>query len=92
MRYMIVASLLLWGTAARAEPSVEPYVPNLAGQTVECTAFRHGDDGYWTALKDMPIQRQNEYTTVAAGTVLRAGGPKIVGIDVGGVLDSVCPH
>ncbi len=92
MRSVIVASLMVCGTAAWAEPSVEPYEPNLVGQSVECTAFRHGDDGSWTTLKDMPMQRQNEFTTVAAGTTIKAGGPMIVGMDVGGVLDRVCPH
>ena len=93
MRSVIVASLLACcASTAWAEDSVEPLVPNLRGQSVECAAFRHDADGAWTTLKDMPMQRQNEFTTVAAGTVIRPGGPMIVGMDVGGMLDRVCPH
>ncbi len=92
MRSVIVASLLMGCSAAWAEDNTIPYEPNLVGQTVECTAFRHGDDGSWTSLKDMPMQRLNEFTTVSAGTTITAGGPLIVGMDVGAVLDRVCPH
>lgn len=92
MRSVIVASLLMSCSAAWAEDNTIPYEPNLVGQTVECTAFRHGDDGSWTSLKDMPMQRLNEFTTVSAGTVITAGGRPIVGMDVGAVLDTVCPH
>ncbi len=92
MKSVIVASLLMSCSAAWAEDSVIPYEPNLVGQTVECTAFRHGEDGSWTTLKDMPMQRQNEFTTISAGTVITSGGPKIVGMDVGAVLNMVCQH
>jgi hypothetical protein len=92
MRSVIVVSLLMGCSAAWAEPSVVPYEQNLSGQSVECAAFRHADDGSWTTLKDMPVQRQNEFTTVAAGTTITAGGPMIAGMDVGGLLDAVCPH
>ncbi|MGI3903713.1 MAG: hypothetical protein ACRYGP_14500 [Janthinobacterium lividum] len=92
MRGVIVASLLMSCSAAWAEDSTIPYEPNLVGQTVECTAFRHGADGSWTTLKDMPMQRLNEFTTISAGTVIVPGGPKIVGMDVGAVLDTACSH
>ena len=93
MRSVIVASLMACcASAAWAETSVIPYEPNLRSQTVECAAFRHDADGSWTTLKDMPVQRQNEYTTVAAGTVIQPGGPAIAGIDIGAALDRACPH
>ena len=93
MKILVVASLLACSVApARAEPSVEPYQPNLSGQNVECAAFQHDADGSWTTLKDLPVQRLNEFTTIAAGTNIRPGGQPIAGLDVGGMLDEVCPH
>lgn len=93
MRGAIMAAMLACcASAARAEDSVEPLVPNLSGQTVRCSAFRHDADGSWTSVADVPVQRQNEFTTLAAGTTVKAGGQPVVGMDVGAVLDTVCPH
>ncbi len=93
MRSVMVAAVLIVNlSAARADTSVEPYDPELRGQSVACSAFRPDGTGGWTALRDVPVQRQNEFTTVAAGTSVRAGGPAIAGLDVGGVLDQVCPR
>ena len=93
MKSLVLAALVAGcASGAWAEDSVEPLQPNLRGQSVECASFRHDAGGTWTALKDLPVQRQNEYTTVAAGTVIRPGGPAIAGLDVGRMLDTTCPH
>ena len=89
---IVAAALACCASAARAEDSVEPLVPDLRGQTVQCSAFRHGADGSWISVADVPVQRQNEFTTLAAGTTVKAGGPPIAGLDVGAMLDNSCPH
>jgi hypothetical protein len=93
MRILIVAAMLAGSAAAaRAADSVVPLVPDLSGRTVTCTAFRHDADGSWTTLTSVPVQRENEFTTVAAGTTLKPGSPPIAGLDVVAMLDRVCPH
>ena len=84
------ALALCCASAAAAQTSEQHFNPNLAGQSVDCSGFRHGGDGSWTALRSVPIQRQNEFTELASGTVLRAGDPKVVGIDVAAMLDAAC--
>lgn len=86
------ALALCWASAAAAQTSEQHFNPDLAGQSVDCSGFRHEADGSWTALKSVPIQRQNEFTELASGTVLRSGGPKISGLDVAAVLDAACPN
>ena len=93
MRNLSVGSFLLfYATAASAQTSQAVVVPDLQGQTVECSAFRHEADESWTALKTLPIQRQNEFAQIAAGTHFQTGGPKIAGIDVAAMLSAPCPH
>lgn len=93
MKSLLLACLpALFATGALAVSNEIPFQPDLRGQTVQCGDFRHGADGGWTTLRAIPVQRQNEYTTVAADTTFHAGGPKTVGIDIGAVLNAVCPH
>ena len=86
------AILLSCVSAASAQTSERHFDPDLAGQSVDCSGFRRESDGAWTALKTLPVQRQNEFTEIAAGTRLSPGGPKVVGIDIGAALDEACPH
>lgn len=79
------------GTASAGTNEV-PYRQYLWGQSVQCGDFKHDPDGSWTTLRVTPMQRQDEFTTIGPGAVIKAGGPKIVGMDVGAVLDKVCPH
>ncbi|RYC32759.1 hypothetical protein D3273_06650 [Lichenibacterium minor] len=81
-----------WASAASAATSEIPYEPNLAGQTVKCADFKPGPGGTWTTLHAITVQRQNEYTTIAADSTFKAGGQPTVGIDVGAVLDKLCPR
>ena len=91
MRSLLTASLILCAAAAAAQTTGVAPSDHLVGQSVECSAFRHDADGSWVALKPLPVQRQNEFTQIAAGTTLRSGGPRIVGLDVGAMLDAACP-
>ena len=91
MKVLLTASLIVCASAASAQTSGAAPNDNLVGQTIECSAFRHDADGSWVALQPLPVQRQNEFTQIAAGTTIRPGGPKIVGLDVGAMLDAACP-
>ncbi len=91
MKILVIASLVLSTSAASAQTTATAPSDHLLGRSVECSAFRHDDDGSWVALQPLPIQRQNEFTQIATGVVIRPGGPKIVGLDVGAMLDAACP-
>ena len=93
MKSLLLGGLLIGcASAAPAATSEIPYEPELRGQTVQCSDFKHGPDGTWTTLHAITVQRQNQYTTVAADSAFKAGGQPTVGIDVGAVLDSICPR
>ena len=83
MKVLLIASLMVCATAASAQTTGAAPSDHLAGQSVECSAFRHDADGSWVALQPLPVQRQNEFTQIATGTTIRSGGPKIAGLDVG---------
>ena len=91
MKVLLIASLMVCATAASAQTTGAAPSDHLAGQSVECSAFRHDPDGSWVALQPLPVQRQNEFTQIATGTTIRSGGPKIAGLDVGAMLNAVCP-
>ena len=93
MKSLLLGSLMI-GCAwtASAASSESPAQPGLHGQTVACADFSHGADGSWTTLHAITVQRMNEYAGVAENTTFRAGDPRTAGLDVGAVLDSVCPH
>ena len=79
-------------SAASAATSEIPYEPNIRGQTVQCSDFKPGPDGSWVTVRSITVQRQNAYTTIAADATFKAGGQPTVGIDVGAVLDKICPR
>ena len=91
MRALVIASLLGSTSAASAQTTGAAPSDHLQGQSIECSAFKYNADGSWVALQPLPVQRQNEFTQIAAGTTVRPGGPKIAGLDVGAMLDAVCP-
>ena len=78
--------------AASAATSEIPYLPELRGQTVQCSDFKPGPGGTWVTVRSITVQRENEYTTIAADASFKAGGPPTVGMDVGAVLDKTCPR
>ena len=90
MKVLVIASLIISTSAASAQTTGAAPNENLQGQSIECSAFRHDADGSWVALQPLPVQRQNEFTQIAAGTTIRPGGPKIAGLDVGAMLDAAC--
>ena len=93
MKSLLLGCLsVVWATAASAASNEIPFEPDLTGQTVKCSAFKPGPDGTWTTVRSIGVQRMNEYTTVAADSTFKAGGAKTVGLDVGAVLDKVCPR
>ena len=93
MKRLLLAMLSIGcAPAALAASNEIPFEPNLAGQTVTCADFRPGPDGTWTTVRSIAVQRMNEYTTVAADSTFKAGGARTVGIDIGAVLDKVCPR
>ena len=93
MKILLLAILSIGTASAAVAASTEiPYEPDLTGQTVKCSSFKPGPDGTWTTIRSIAVQRMNEYTTVAADSTFKAGGAKTVGIDVGAVLDKVCPR
>lgn len=79
-------------SAAWAASNEIPFEPDLTGQTVKCSDFKPGPGGTWTTIHAIGVQRMNEYTTVAADSSFKAGGAKTVGLDVGAMLDQVCPR
>ncbi len=90
MKVFVITSLLLSTSAASAQTTGAAPNEQLTGQSIQCSAFRHDADGSWVALQPLPIQRQNEFTQIATGVIIRPGGPKIVGLDVGAMLDAAC--
>lgn len=91
MKTLLIASLMVCTSAASAQTTGAAPSDNLVGQSVQCSAFKHDADGSWVALQPLPVQRQNEFTQIAAGTTVHSGGPKIAGLDVGAMLDAACP-
>ncbi len=77
-------------SAASAATTEIPYEPNLKGQTVQCSDFKPGPDGTWITVRSITVQRQNQYTTIAADASFKAGGQPTVGLDVGAMLDRNC--
>ncbi len=92
MRGLVIALLIGCTSAVSAQTTGAAPSGNLQGQSVECSAFKYNADGSWVALQPLPVQRQNEFTQIAAGTTIRTGGPKIAGLDVGAMLDAACPR
>lgn len=93
MKSLLLGCLsIVCASSAWAASSEIPFEPDLTGQTVTCADFKPGPNGTWTTVHSITVQRQNEYTTIAADATFKAGGQPTVGIDVGAVLDKVCPR
>lgn len=88
----LMSAALSAALPASAATSEIPYEPNLKGQTVQCSDFKPGPDGTWITVRSIMVQRQNQYTTIAADASFKAGGQPTVGLDVGAMLDKSCPR